>query len=245
MDRLRIGLLQLREDHEVADHELGCFRKIGGLDEDEVVALRSSAGLERLAAEWRSLDGLIVGGSKLSVGGTDRAWVRLRELLPGIVGDTSGSALPYFGSCFGYQALAVALGGVASRRPERKEIGTRRLQLTAQGRDDPVFSVLPERFTAQAGHHDSVVTLPPGAVCMAEGEVPLQAARFGHLVYGTQFHVELTERTVRERMERYRDADFGADGAGYETAVAALRPSPAPGRLLRRFLELVRDRDAR
>jgi GMP synthase (glutamine-hydrolysing) len=56
------------------------------------------------------------------------------------------------------------------------------------------------------GHHDRVVTLPPGATELAHNDQPHQAFRLADApVYGTQFHSELDARRERERILVYRE----------------------------------------
>ena len=75
------------------------------------------------------------------------------------------SGVPAFASCWGFQAMAVAMGGEVVKRPE--PLGDRNafaLWLTAAGRNDPVFGHLNADFKAQMGHEDLVKTLPPRAL---------------------------------------------------------------------------------
>jgi GMP synthase (glutamine-hydrolysing) len=56
-------------------------------------------------------------------------------------------------------------------------------------------------------------------------------------VYGTQFHSELDEHRLRERLQIY-GRHYVADDTEHQRILDGLRPSPAADRLLRRFLEL-------
>jgi GMP synthase (glutamine-hydrolysing) len=144
---------------------------------------------------------------------------------------------PLFGSCFGHLFLAQALGGRVITDPEREEIGTHDVELTAAGEDDPLFRGLPRRFLVQLGHHDRVVDLPPGAVELASSDLcPNQAFRIaGAPVWGCQFHVELDERRMLERARIYA-AEYLDGEDGIERLRAVLRPAPEAAGVLRRFL---------
>ena len=74
---------------------------------------------------------------------------------------------PTFASCWGFQALAKALGGSVVSDITRAELGTCELQLTQAGQRDPVFRQLGASFYAQVGHHDTVDVLPADAVPLA------------------------------------------------------------------------------
>lgn len=61
---------------------------------------------------------------------------------------------PMFASCFGFHALCVALGGKVISDPRNAEVGTYEVHLTEEGKLDPLFGQLPEKYFAQMGHKD-------------------------------------------------------------------------------------------
>ena len=62
------------------------------------------------------------------------------------------------------------MGGRCIHDPQKAELGTVELTLTAAGREDPLFGSLPPVFWGQAGHEDCVTELPPGAILLASSE---------------------------------------------------------------------------
>ena len=89
------------------------------------------------------------------------------------------AGVPFLGTCYGGQALAVALGGTCSKLPA-SEVGWYRVDSTEPAlAEGPWFQ----------WHHDGF-TLPPGAVELARTELCPQAFRIGRSV-GTQFHPEV------------------------------------------------------
>ena len=73
---------------------------------------------------------------------------------------------PTFASCWGFQAMARAMGGRVVHDPNRAEIGTIELTLTDAGREDPLFGPLGSPFSGHAGHEDCVDELPPNATLL-------------------------------------------------------------------------------
>ena len=124
---------------------------------------------------------------------------------------------PTFGSCWGHQIMARALGGRVIHDTDLAELGCHHVSLTPEGHGDPLFGTFPQRFLANMGHHDRVVELPPDGVELAFSDTqPYQAFRIeGRPMYGTQFHSELDARRERERLYRYREnyPEIAADAA--------------------------------
>jgi GMP synthase-like glutamine amidotransferase len=138
-----------------------------------------------------ALAGLVVMGGPMGVHG-DLGWLAPeRDLLRQAV----DRDLPVLGVCLGAQQLAAALGAEITTGPE-EEVGPGQVQLTADGRRDPVLG--PE-YTGLSGTtvpcvhwHRDTFSLPDGAVHLAATRhFPHQAFRVGARAYGLQFHVEV------------------------------------------------------
>jgi len=111
--------------------------------------------------------------------------------------DAVGAGIPVFGACLGAQLLAAALGARVFRAPT-PEVGVLAVELTADGRADPVTAELPARFATLQWHSDTF-DLPAGATLLASSPAyPHQAFRVGAGVYAVQFHLEVTESMAQE-----------------------------------------------
>jgi len=183
-------------------------------------------------------DVLLVGGSgEYSVLDDHPAIHRFIEFLC----EVADTDQPMFASCFGFQALALGLGGEVIEDDDRAEVGTYVLELSEAGRRDRLFSELPTPFDAQLGHKDRVSRLPDGVQSLAHSELcPIQAFCVpGKAVYATQFHAELSWRENKERFRGYM-ATYGAL-FGEQEALHKLyshRPTPEANGLLPRFVEV-------
>ncbi len=147
---------------------------------------------------------------------------------------------PMFCSCFGHQALALALGGAVETDKSRAELGTHSVTLNEAGRRDPLFEGLGNTFEAQFGHNDFVARLPTSAVNLAYTELcAVQAYRLeGKPVYSTQFHPELSHSENRERAERYLRV-YAPELTDPERLKELFRPSEAASSLLPRFVRMM------
>jgi GMP synthase-like glutamine amidotransferase len=147
---------------------------------------------------------------------------------------------PVLGVCFGSQLLAEALGGEV-RAAAEAEVGWHEVELTPEGRTDPLLGFLPQRFESLQWHSYEWL-LPPGAVALASSARCLQAFRHG-IAWGVQFHPEVTEADYREWLDEFRDdpaalrTGLDPEAVRAETA-AKIGAWNAVGReLFRRFLD--------
>jgi len=233
-------LLQARRpDDPEREAERRLFAQRLGTQEDQVSGHNLVESVPTLPY-LHSHDAIFIGGSgdyyisDDSFPGQDRLFDVLRRLVDG--------PTPIFGSCFGFQMLTAALGGEVIHDPDQMELGTFPVELTAAGRADELFGVLPARFNAQLGRKDRARRLPDGAVHLAGSELcPLQALRYGDRpVWATQFHPELDAATNLRRFRVYVEGYAGyLDEAERVEIESRFSESSATEALLPRFVELI------
>jgi GMP synthase (glutamine-hydrolysing) len=157
---------------------------------------------------------------------------------------------PVLGVCYGHQLLAHARGGRVERNPRGYEIGTIGVELTEAGRTDPLLGGLEAPLFFNTVHSDAVVKMPDESIVLATNAgTEVQAFSIGDRVWGVQFHPELTrplmEMYVEARMQHVKD-DALRRGVDPETALAEvrarMRETPRGPELLRRFVELAREK---
>lgn len=201
-EHVRVLLLQARNTPDMELQEQECFLERCRIRPDQLQTVNVTRDPLR-AEQFADIDALLIGGAGEYSAHLSYPWM---DSLLAFVQAAVERRLPTFGSCWGHQIVARALGGTVVHDSERAELGCREVRLTEAGRSDPLFSQFPERFMANMGHHDRVVELPAGAVEIAGNEQPFQAFRLADLpVYGTQFHSELDAKRERERLIAYRD----------------------------------------
>ncbi|HCR49777.1 MAG TPA: glutamine amidotransferase [Bacteroidetes bacterium] len=231
----KILLVQVREDELTQQEEQRSFATCCGQPSDSLLVVNLAAGhtLPRLAT---ALDAVIIGGSSGFSAYTDYHWVP--ELIT-FIQRCAIDKVPVFGSCWGHQFLARALGGTVIHDPHCAEMGAKDVFLNKEGQNDPVFSGMPRKLRVNAGHHDRVSVLPPDAIELATNETaPFQAFRIKDLpIYGTQFHSELDRSTIADRVIRYQQ--HYPEVAHHLAAILdSFEDTPIAATIIRRFLEV-------
>jgi GMP synthase (glutamine-hydrolysing) len=197
-------LISLRDpDDKMAEHERMCFAESARLPISELAMchiLEKTPSIDELS----HARALFFGGSGAYSVLDPHPWITDTISLMLEVIDRK---IPAYASCFGFQGLARALGGTVIHDEQLTEMGSYELKLTDAGREDHLFSSLPNAFWAQEGHHDHVIEVPKGVTILATGDlVHAQAFRVNNAPFwASQFHPELTfERTI-ERFRHYSE----------------------------------------
>jgi GMP synthase (glutamine-hydrolysing) len=144
---------------------------------------------------WRGFDAIVAMGGPMSVNDESvHPWLGDEKRL---IREAVEAEVPFWGSCLGVQLLASSLGAkvYTGKVPE---VGVLQVELTEEGRNDPVLSSLPASFPTLQWHADTF-DLPSGAVRLASSPLyPNQAFRYGRSAYGVQFHVEVLGAMAEE-----------------------------------------------
>lgn len=163
--------------------------------------------------DWRSVDAVIaMGGPMGTYDDAEHPWLVEEKRA---IGEAVRAGVPYFGACLGVQLLAAALG--ADVYPGgTPEVGVLPVELTAEGRADPLLADLPDTLHGLQWHGDTF-DLPEGAVrLMSSPAYANQAFRWGEVAYGVQFHLEVDEALAVEWAEipAYQQSAATTLGAG-------------------------------
>jgi len=166
----------------------------------EVVTIAACQG-EPLPSP-QECDGVVITGAHCMV--TDNLpWsLAIEAWIPALV----QLQVPLLGICYGHQLLGRAMGGQVDFHPRGREVGTVEIRKTAAGQTDPLFKELPDQFPAHATHAQAVLTLPHGAVLLAENDFePHHAFRVGQCAWGVQFHPEYSLDVMRDYLFKQQE----------------------------------------
>jgi GMP synthase (glutamine-hydrolysing) len=130
---------------------------------------------------------MVFGGAMHPDQDEEHAWLGREERF---LQDALDEEVPILGVCLGAQMLARAAGAWVAPASE-PEIGWFDVELTPEGRSDPVLGVLPPRAEAFQWHHYTF-GIPERGWELARSAVCTQAFRAGERAWGIQFHAEVT-----------------------------------------------------
>lgn len=230
-------LLQARNPNDIAkQEEIQCFATQLNLPIENI----SSVDILHDQYSMNSLegfDGLLVGGAGEYSVLDDNPHIKK---FINFLGEVTTTEFPTFASCFGFQALVLALGGTVVKDARNAEVGTYELETTNSASEDPIFSDLPSSFLAQLGHQDRADIFPSSILHLARSKATeYQALRVPNKpIYATQFHPELTYLDNMKRFQRYMPIYgklFGEKEA--QARMDSHRPSLHSNQLLLRFQE--------
>ena len=234
--------LAIRAEDVAAEEEYAAMLRCTGLDEQQLRRVR----LEKAPLEPVDLDcwsGIILGGGPFQASDPDEAKSatqrRVEADLSALLDDVVSHDFPFLGACYGIGTLGQHQGAVVDRF-YGEPLGGVFIELTPEGRRDPLLQVAGSPFGAYLGHKEAIRTLPPHAVSLASSRsCPVQAFRVGSRVYATQFHPELDLAGLATRIQIYRYAGyFPPDQADVVLAAARASGVTETPNLLLRFVEL-------
>ncbi len=155
------------------------------LPSDEGVTTPNNSQLE-------TYNGIIWTGCNLSVNDTDNPSVSSQiEMAKRIY----QIGIPSWGSCWGLQIAVVAAGGKVIENPKGREMGfARKIQLTDEGKDHPMYKGKASVFDAYISHDDMVSEIPEGGVVLSGNDfTAIQSMEVRHqngVFWATQYHPE-------------------------------------------------------
>jgi GMP synthase (glutamine-hydrolysing) len=142
--------------------------------------------------ELEKYDGILWPGCNLTVYHDDNE--RVTKLVD-LVKRSYRVGTPQFGSCWAAQIAVYAAGGKVEPNPKGREMGVaRKLFLTDEGKNHPMYEGKPMVFDGFISHDDEITELPEGGLHLASNEFTnVQAVAVHHEngeFWATQYHPE-------------------------------------------------------
>ena len=155
---------------------------------------------ELLPRDLTGVDAVVVLGGPMNVYEEEKFYFLKSE--DAFIKTVLKKEIPYLGICLGSQLLAKAAGAKVTQSPI-KEIGWYNVKLTEAGQKDPLFKNFKEDEMIFHWHED-MFGIPRNGALLATGDgCPHQALNVGTNAYGIQFHVEITDVSIKEWCDEY------------------------------------------
>ena len=163
---------------------------------------------DKLPGDFKDIEAIITLGGSMNVYQEDRYPFLKDE--DHFLKSAIGLKIPILGICLGAQLLAKAAGAKVAKS-DHEEIGWYRVDLTKEGRRDPLFYGLDRKPEVFQWHEDQF-DIPEGSILLATSEgCTNQAFRVGENGYGMQFHIEVTPPMIESWIKEYLS---GSDPVG-------------------------------
>lgn len=234
--QIRYLLLQVRNfDDPMREQEVECFAQALDTTVSQIAIFDLLSGPLQ-EADLLNVDVVLIGGSGHYSAAGEGEWLEVALESLRFVHE---SRKPTFGSCWGFQAMARAMGGEVVHDLNRAELGVHHVTLTQAGKEDPVFGPSGDVIQGLMGHEDTVVKLPPGTELLAStARVENQAYRFvDRPIYCTQFHPELDRGAFLGRVTAYPEYVTKIAGLTLEEFCQSIHDTPETMVLLKRFVQ--------
>ncbi|MGC6507036.1 MAG: type 1 glutamine amidotransferase [Myxococcota bacterium] len=228
-------LIQARNPSDIArTEEIECFARQIGCQINDIISINiATQSIDMSVLE--TADAVLIGGAgEFSVLDNDP---RIHRFIDAI-GQLCTMDRPVFGSCFGFQAMVLALGGEVIKDVPNAEVGTYELYKSKDAENDVIFEDFPSQFLAQLGHQDRASVLPNSVINLAySNRAPYQAIKIPNkAIYATQFHPELRAEDNALRFSRYMPIYGKLFGeAEAQARMDSHRSSPQANQILGRF----------
>lgn len=235
-------ILQLRPEDATADSEYGCFLKYGGLQVDDIHRIRIEKSGIPDGLNPADYSAIIVGGSPFDISTPENRKSQIQKQIESgfnkLLEQVVTRDIPFLGACSGNGLLGNYLGTSISTR-YREAVSCVTLDITDDGKDDPLLAGFPAQIDVLLGHKEAVDTTPDGAVLLMTGGVcPVQMFRVGRNVYATQFHPEADADEFSLRIDIYRNHGYFEPNEADELKKrVSLKPTPYAHKILRRFVQ--------
>ena len=165
--KLKILLLQIRDDSIVRAEEVQSFALHSGLGESQI-------HIHNVFDHPQFDTDIVSGFDALFIGGASEASVleedRFTFLHSGykLIHYCLEHSIPTFASCFGFQMAIMAFGGTITRDTSDYEMGTCDIHRTQLGESDLLFQALPSTFKAVSVHQEKATILPVNCELLAQ-----------------------------------------------------------------------------
>ncbi len=235
-------ILQLRPEDETSDNEYQAFLKYGELNETDTRRLRIEKNGIPDDLPLDDYSAIIVGGSPFDISdpaeNKSAIQCKIESDFNRLLTEVIKNDFPFLGACSGSGLLGSYLGMTISRK-YGEAVGSVTLDITDEGKKDPLLKGFPDQVEVMLGHKEACDSVPQGATLLMTGDAcPVQMFRVGNNVYATQFHPEGDAEGFAIRIEIYKHYGYFEPHEAEQLIQAVSQIStPYAQQILQRFVQ--------
>ena len=236
-----ILILQVRPEDKTSDNEFEAILKYGGLTHNDVHRIRIEKTGIPADLVLDNYSAVIVGGSPFDLSTPPEKktpiQMKIEQDFMHLFDEVVRNDFPFLGACSGSGLLGMYLGTSISTQ-YAEAVGCTMLELTEQGKKDPLLSGFPDQIRVLLGHKEACDTIPVGStLLMTSAACPVQMFRVGHNVYATQFHPEGDPEGFSLRINIYKHHGYFQPHEAEElTEKIRHAKTPFAQKILKRFV---------
>lgn len=201
--RVKVGFIitDRYEKWNIGDFFLERYQKNCRYDNIEFVVIHSLKEELPNDEELKRYLGFVISGSRYSVN-NELGWMfKLEQFIRKLYQLTETERPKLFGTCFGHQLIAKALGGTVDNNKHGQFIlGSEQVKVNESLYNQGYFSKLfkEKAFRIMESHGEEVIKIPSGAICSGSSETcKNEILMYGDHILSTQGHPEFTEDLMR------------------------------------------------
>jgi len=235
-------IIQLRPEDDTSDSEYQAILQYGDLSESQTHRLRIEKTGIPVDLSINDYSAIIVGGSPFDISTPAEQKSAIQHKVEAdfkrLLAQVLEQDFPFLGACSGNGLLGSYLGTNISQR-YREPVSCVSLEITEQGKQDPLLQGFPDHIDVMLGHKEACDDVPQGATLLMTGAAcPVQMFRIANNVYATQFHPEGDSQGFILRIEAYKNYGyFEPDEAEVLIQTLSQASTPYAQQILQRFVQ--------
>ena len=242
----KILILQMRPENDAADSEFEAILRVGEINRAQVHRIKVGE-FDGPELDLNDYAAIIAGGSPYDISTPTEEKSQVQNHIEAFFNQLFDKVFaldfPFLGACSGNGLLGNYCGTSISRK-YAEPVGGVAINITEEGKNDPLLLGLPREFTAFVGHKEACDDVPQGAVLLAtSSSCPVQMFRIKQNIYATQFHPEADTEEFINRVITYKNYGYFPSEEA-EKLVATIRgvETPVAKEILKRFIVTYSDR---
>ncbi len=234
----RFLFIQIRKEKKIAHDEIVSYCQLGKINRSELHVVNVFETPHFSTKMSDKFDAVIIGGAS----GTSVCDITPSVFYSSIIELVSyciSVNKPLFGTCYGFQVLAIAAGGHVYRE-QKPECGHITINTTNKISSDHICHTLPSTFDVISIHRDFLLELPDTCDLLAYNDNCIQAIKIKNKpLWGFQFHPENIVNLFKPRFLTYGN-EYTNSTIETKRIAKSIKNTPEANQLIFNFVTLVR-----